>query len=748
MSYIVKRAKLYKGEKFFGILQDRIVVGTSAYRENFTPLDANDPRKDVKIQTTAPKLNSYYSKAAAGDATYYERDFYKPMMFDSTAVAGMRYYVDTYNSDTSHTPLGLLHRSPTLEIDNSGSAGDLLAEGDILFLSNYGVLHRINQTTGEIEVVRYDSSKGSASKNNIWTSGTAASTGTDDTNGWSGAGICINHPYRGGNQEMMNGPWGTTDLTNHSAIFVNDPLVPSEQNWLLVDCSIIAQDDTYIYCSVMKGTKTTTGSYPFGQLTSWAGNSDTSYAASLPIRAIITIRKSDGLTEKDLNGLATWPDALWASTGSMVGFDSNDNMIHFKKGVYNSSNGQLSISKHPGGGSAVELVHDKNLYTTTPNSVITQSSRWTGPTRFLDSRSDPGTASKIYWPESVDYDHPDPSYPNTHCPVIMMSKWNAAGDTVINQSTQCALTNLPAEYQGEQGANTLKCLLKHSAYDRYECFEIEDGGEQYIVFWSGVTRSEEAATDVDTYSNSDDATAEFYRYMVVFKVSATDDTELEYVSDVGDFKYKKPMWGMVATDDNKTIVFADRNGLHPARWNGPAEAFAALDPILLPKVWSMGMSPGTSTDYATCWIETIEPIDDSKPNTYHEGPSDVYQLQIGDYKDVDFKYIDSSLVEHLEFSTNLLDTEKDVNGDYIAKTFDVLIRVKSQTGSTQLDFDTGNSIAVKVSGGNMETDGLSIDGYDSGNPYLKTITSGADWVTVTINYKLPLTRITLSASIV
>lgn len=758
MSYIVKRAKLTKGEKFFGVLHDRIVVGRSAYRNNFTPLDANDPRKDVMIKTTDAKPNAYFENfdPTGDNFERFEKDYNRGLFFNSNAIAGPRGPWENTTSDFSQIPLGRFHTNITFTIDSSGTGTDLLAPNDVLFLSTAGVLHRLNQTTGEIEVVKWTSEKGTSGKPAYWASGQAANVGTDSTDGWSGVGITVGFPYELYNN-MISGPWAFTDISNHSYMIAQSKMTANRQMYYPLEMNIIGQDATYIYVSVCKATRTVETSTPLGTLSGWSGNQDSSYTPGIPLKCVVAIRKSDGFAEifgRSQNHTNENYTQI-ATSGHNHEIDPHGNLMCFRRRYSASnSNGYLSFCYcNPSNFQQNFLLLDHDLAATN-NSVIAPK-RWTGPTRFMDSRPDTGTAAKVYWMESVDYNHPDPSYPNTHCPVIMMLKWTSNSTTLATGTSgllagpvQCTLTGLPPEYEGEVGANTLKCLLTHSSYDRYEMFEIEDGGEQYVVLWMGATRSEMNTSDVDTYSNSDDATSEFYRYCLVFKVDSADDSILEYVSDVGDFKYKKPMYMAVATDDNKTIVFADRNGVHPMRWNGATESFAALDPILLENTWALGMSPGSGTSYATCWVEAIDPFDGATTHGYTESPSSVYQLQIGDYKDVDLKYIDADTVEHLEFSSNLLLTEKDVNGDYIAKSFDILVRVKSQTGETVTDFDTGNSVAFEISGGNMETDGLYIDGYDSGNPYLKTITSGADWVTVTVHYRLPLTRVTLSAAIV
>lgn len=754
MSYIVKRAKLTNGRKQFGILHDRIVIGETAYRENFTPLDANDPRKDVKIRAGVPKKAAQYNIVPASNShELLEKDYCKPMMFQSTATAGIRHFPELYTNDTQHCPLGRFHTNVTLTI-SGGSSGDLIPPGEVVFLSNVGVLHRINSTTGIIEPIRWSADFGSDSRTIIWPSGSASVVGTDITNGWSGVGIQIGWQFVMAEDTIPTGPWNYTDLTDHGYLTNGTNPAYSNQIYCPIDMSIVGQTDTHIICSVAKATKTIT-SAPFGTLTSWTGNADFSAGAGIPIRCLMTIRKSDGYV--DAVGRS---QAYTASThnkahtsGHKVGIDPHGNLMAWKREY--SASGYINFSYNNTTTNTLYYGVSQYSMSTTGTSIIAKN-RWSEPTEFMDSRSNPGDAAKMYWMESVDYVHADPSYPDTHCPKIMMLKWDSdpvelakgVAGMITPTPVQCTLSGVPPEYEGAAGDNTLRTLLHHRNYDRYEMFKIEEGGEQYVTLWMGVTRSLEAASDADTYSNSDDATSEFYRYLVVFKVDAADDTILHYVSDVGDFKYKKPMYMAVATKDNKTVVFADRNGLHPMRWNTSTESFASLDTILLEKVWGLGMDSGVDTDYATCWVEALNPLDNANQKTFHDGDSDIYQLQIGDYKDVDLKYIDADTVEHLEFSSNLLLTEKDVNGDYIAKSFEILVRVKSQTGSTEEDFDTGNSVVFKVSGGNMETDGLYITGYDSGNPYQKTITSGADWVTVTVNYKLPLTRVTMSANIV
>lgn len=726
MAKIKLRGHIPKGlrKKFYGTdFGDRVIIGDSAFTNSMQPLPADDARRIVRLHDAKLKKEIEYELKAkqytttittANAAVVLQTrgiadDRHTLPFFFSSFMSTYRDYYDSNNANGNQPLASFKGPGVVFTVDNTGSAGDLFPPGTKLYLSTGGIVHKVVEN-GNIEPFMYPDS-----------------TPTSYYNGFS----------NGASPQLKNGPLivgysilgSLFSLSNPNDMNISGAGVNvATYNWrpnLIRFTKFIGQDSTYIYSM---------------QYIAQDSGSQYTYAAGTPIdhAVFFAFKKSTG--EQFLLTIT----AVMVSNGNGIGGINFKELTTVeatpKKAILFSN---IAKATKTTSNISVNKIIDKtitNLGVAVPYSLMSShnSDYSSEPTQWMDciAAANAGCLKCYYHILS------GATSDTTVESGILMIKQNK-NLTTAPTFTKCTFSGVPDEYKSKPGTG-LKNLNNQYPYmwDVAYAAEIIDGAEQYIAAWIGISKNPDFIPTYDTasyyYKKCD---SDHYRYFMVFKVDPANDSNLIYQGCIPSFKLAKPMYGSIASKDNKQIVCINADGVNCYVWSSASKNFVDVDNIAMQRVFSGGI-PGTiSADKQSVWIEQL--VD---AGVFDYTDSYIYQITFGDYTDVDIRYYDSSKSQYVEdFSLSTLPVSQ-TNGVWDAKTFDIQVRVKSKLDGVETNFLTNKTVVLRLSGV-LISDNVSFVNCDSGQPWQKTITSGSDWVTVSINYSIPITGLVITGEV-
>lgn len=718
MAKIALRAVLNPGQKVYGQLTDRFFFGYEVCNLDYSVLPLLDSKRDFRFYDR--KLNATVWRSTVADANLASlyssggnavamrahckkdepiNELYSPPFFYSSSMA---YFRNQYNQSCANFP-GLIGNfkgpSPVLTIDAQGAGGDLLAPGTKLVASKTGVIHKYTEQ-GNFEAFVYPT----------------GSTARDSLNGGTNL---ANHPM-----VLGYGP-----LSAQNSYPYNETLTPvwtpgntsagCPGYWAQIkQAGLIYQDATYVtffqvtdqYGSVGRFVPSTTGPGDKCHMTA--------------------VRKSDGYQYQITMATQNCFQAACGFTFKAVTTTEGTPQKACVVGAISNASGSKVFSLNKLIGITLTNVGSIGWTNNTYTELV--------PTQIMENKDSAfSTHWKMYIPMAGSYTD------NENLLTLQLIRFNK---TLLTNSTitACTLSGIPAEYCSANGDGTkIKCAYtpKPWASSKYDaCFAVEtyDGADQYITYFIGRTRNGDWHTDVDANSYSE-MSDQAYRWMLTFKVSPTNDSVLTFSASVPEFKFAKPMYCYAATPDNKYMVMANADGLYCFAWSTTTKGFICTDSLALPGVVSLGIDENQVAGKCTVMVEVLQ-----TPTAPEDSLSSIYQVDSGDYEDVDLRYFNGSAYV-TDFGYNSLALTMDGNG-FTSQTINMEVRVKNKVGAVETAFVAGKTVKLKISGV-RETDGAAFVGYDSGNPYQKTITSSADWQTVQFTIKNPLSAMKITGEI-
>lgn len=703
-------------DKIYGILPDRFILGREAIGRDFSVLPLDDSRRvfkffdfifqDESIRSTITGGSEYYStygidyawvsnEMCHGDHKIPVLPRHTPPLFYSSCMSGFRDYQLTQIVGIADMLGNFKGPGPIFTIDGTGNAGDYLAPGMKLMVSPGGLVHKYLEN-GEIEPLMHQdtTAAGSDCWNNVY-----ALRNTPMVLGW--------HPkfaHHGYYQRFVNSYKNRSLCSNGIAT-----------RWNHIRFSnFIGQDATYIY---------------YLQIADYNG-SITNYqylhgsCAPPDMYELIAVRKSDGKTfDTTLSSAHYMP----TNVGGFIFSEVTTTEATPVKAIF-----MLMINGYSNKSSIAVNKIVANTVTNLGNLSYANSSGpyKATPTRLMEHKqASYSNYWKAYLPAMISTDN------NCTIQLLRQIKTLASTNTIV----ACTMTGLPAEYASTDGTKIKAMPVSPQEWDACWCAEIDDSGDQYIAYWIGRTKNPWWLTTNIAGSSYSEVSDIKYRWFLVFKVDPTDDSKLIYQSCIPEFKLMKPIHGVVASPDNKHMVVSNEDGVYCYIWSSTTKSFIAVDNIALPGVVSMGMEDVNSANKNNVFVEVLDVLtkgDDCK--------SYVYQISFGDYTDVDLRYWTGSAWV-ADFGQATLPTNK-VGNVYQPMTATIDVRVKNKVNGVETAFVSGKTVKLKLSGV-RDSDGISFVGNDVGNPMEKTITTGSDWVTVTMNYSTPVNTLKITSEI-
>lgn len=723
MGKIAVRAILNKAKRVYGKTTDRFILGDSVVNLDFSQLSLLDSKRafrfyDRKINLTKWKAavivselestNTAFSNLATSRLMSREEtlasDIYSPPFFFSGNLASPR---STIGSTTGNF-VNLLGKfkgpDPVFTVDDTGNAGDFLPPGTKLMVSWGGVIHKYTPQ-GSFDIIEYP----------------VSTTACDFIINGNLSGLPMSIGWN-----AFNAPMAYPLAENRSAqISYNAATAGISGKWAFPSfVALVHQDATYIV---------------FAQWTSHqTGAADSRYDGTQigpPDKLeFVAIRKSDGYQYDIL---------LSASTGDCKFSGCSFNSVTTTEATPQKAWAYLYTSQMTGA---------KKFYL---NKIIGATATAVGnvsftnntyaelyPTQFMENNNPSFSGFwKVYYPM---YGYSTESS-NLNSLTFQYVRFNKSL-TQAPITVPCVLSGIPLEYCSANGDGTkLKAIntTKSWAIGKFDiafAAEIYDGGKQYIAYWIGRTRSGKYNTDIDASSYSEMSDTQ-YRWMLVFEVNATDDSKLSYVSCVPEFKFAKPMYCYAASADNKYLVTANDDGVYCMVWSSSTKGYICTDILALPGVMSIGMDGTQPASKATVFVEVVDnPLQADNCN------SSLYQIDFGNYEDVDLRFFNGVSYVY-DFGSNSLPLSINGDGSYNSQTATIQLRVKNRVDGVETAFVSDKSVKLTISGV-RDSDGVSFVGHDTGNNYVKTISTTGDWLDVVFNYKQPIPQMKIVAEIV
>lgn len=715
MATVKLRGNMAKGHKIFGSdFGDRVIIGRSVFANSMQPLPAEDKRRTLKLQEYECRKSTFGTpggnnnimaslclKAGAAAA-----DRHTPPLFYSSQLSCIRDCPTM--PDAINFPIGAF-KGPgvVFTVDGTGIGSDFLAPGMRLHISTGGLVHTC-AVDGEITPLMYPDSPTLDT--------TYSAPGTTST-GY----ILRNMPMILGHSLISY--FGSVSDPNAIAynggtIAVNSAMATALR---IRFTKIIGQDATYIYTAQLYNTFTSQYTYnsatPLASMFMAVRKSD---GAQFMIATVAAVHAAQGVCGHIFQSLTTveaTPKKAVLYLG--IGRQKTTNSICLSKLIDKTmtSLGVFDISSLMGSGSA-------NYHCSQPTQFMPM---------LMPSYPD---YLKSYIPSFTGN-----SYPEGSGFILLRQKKDL---TTAPTAVKCTISGLPAEYASPLGT-TLKAINTATSMnaDIIYAAEILDGAKQYIAAWIGITRSPtfQSASFVDDTNAFMTTDAIRYRYFVVLEVDPTDDSKLIYRGDIPSFKNAKPMYLHAASPDNKQICVANVDGLYCYNWSTAAQNFVHVDTVALPNLFSIGMPETISADKQSVWVESLQTA-----GVFDYCDSDVYQITFGDYIDADLQFWDTTKSAFAaDYTLSSLPVSK-TGLVYDAKTMTVQCRVKTKISGVETAFATGKTVRLRINGV-REVDGVSFVGCDSGQPWLKTITSTSEWQDAVVNYSNPVNGLWISAEV-
>lgn len=715
IKYIGILPKDYK--KYGADFGDRIIFGDSVFSNTLQPLPSDDKRRISKLCEFAVKkelkksgLNSSIASGAGVSAINHSYpatllDRHTPPLFQSSILTSLRDTIE--HTSAISNPIGLFKGYKLVfTVDDTGLSGDLIPPGTNLYVSPAGVFHTVVEN-GEIEPLIYPST--STILNGFDGMSTPVMANCPILVGYSlyAARMSATNPN--------NAQGGATVVTNLCGIKAGN----------VRHCSIIGQDAIYIY-TIQQFNDISGATY--------------SYSASSPNdhALFFAIRKSDGA-----QFLLTVIAANVCSTVGITSFVSKEvitveatpkkAILYAVFGKASKTTGTLTINKI-----IDKVISDLGSFAPATVCAFENKPFSIEPTQWMDCLAPANSDYKKLY-----FHYISGTNVSTNFSGLGLVKQNK-NLTTVPTLTKCTITNLPKEYANADFSQIRQINnISAGCYDITYAAEIYDGSDQYIACWIGITKNPAfigtTYTDDNIYKQTDSA---HYRWFVILRVDPTNDNNLIYQGCISSFKDSKPMYGFVASPDNKQIVAVNEDGVYCYNWSSSAKTFVHVDTIALSRVMSMGMPGKDSSNKQSVWIETLK-----EAGVFDLCDSDVYQITFGDYINADLRYFDASkgvYVENLALSSLPVSKTGLV---YDAKTFTAQCRVKSKIDGVESEFTTGKLVRIRISGV-READGVSIVDCDAGIPWQKTITTTSAWTDITFNYSNPISGLQISAEII
>lgn len=698
--------------KVYGLLSDRFFFGNQVATLDFSVLPLLDSKRVFKFLERKLTPTSYHNnipyasysaialtgnraavKVALGMETPINDGSHFPYFYSATQ-AGMRPMNMGQSTDFPDLYGSFKGPNPVFTVDSQGNAGDFLAPGTKLVASRTGMVHKYVEQ-GAFGPLTYASNNTTA--RDAW-AGNLAVSNMPVIVGYGPLSASQIHPY----YEQFN-PNKSMEVATEGT-----PMVWSSVKF----GGFVHQDATYIY---------------FLQICAgWSSGSryDANNNGAPSKVELIALKKSDGTTTNITLSASLAPSNLTALTTKSVTTTEGTPqkaLIYLFASPYSDTK-TISLNKVIG-------TTATNIGT---NNFINYFYGETIATQLMENRNASfNTHWKMYFP-MAGY---NTQAANENALTLQLIRFNKTLLTNLTV-TPCTLSGIPTEYCSANGAGTnLRCMNTPKVYTagRFDvtfAAEVYDGSDQYIAYWIGRTRSSLWTTDVDTFSFSE-VTEQSYRWFLVFKVGA-DDIALTYQSCVPEFKLAKPMYCYAASADNKSIVMANADGLYCFAWSTSTKSFICTDQLSLPGIYSLGMDEVQVAGKGTVFVEVLTTPSDPDSSVSH-----IYQVDFGDYEDVDIRYYNGTAYI-TDFGYNTLNLTVDGSNNFTQQTITAEVRVKNKVGVTETAFVTGKTVKLKISGV-RETDGCYFVNADVGNPYQKTITTTGDWLAFQFYLQKPLT---------
>lgn len=718
MAKIAVRAEMDPEDKIYGQLPNRFIMGRQVVNLDFSVLNLLDSKRyfrffDRKIasqkwreaisygnlSSATGSVLSMLNKIMMGPRTLVN-DYITPPLFYSSSMSGNRNFAGPAKgaANFASAVVGYFKGPGNIfTIDNTGNAGDFLAPGMKLMVSQTGLVHTYTDD-GPVDVLYYPANNTTARE--AWAVSSPAELPV--ILGYNPWAACTGYPYA---EQFL--PTSAATATS-GYIF----------HWSMITYSkLIHQDATYIVYMQMCDGHVSISNYEYAS------------AAPPDKFELIAIRKSDGYMYNIVTTSTHLPTSF---TGRVVKSTITTEATPQKACIF---------LQHATSTASKAIFFNKIIGSTITNvsgssSYLSYFYGQTIPTQIMENKAPAfSTHWKCYYPmyNPIAYDN------TITLQLYRFNKTLTAAPTI----TACTITGLPAEYASTNGnfiknANTPKTYTS-LIYDIVYAAEIYDGTDQYVAYWIGVTRNPWFNPDFvnNCYSEMSDTQ---YRYFLVFKVDPTDDSKLTYQSCVPEIKYAKPIHCAVASADNKYIALANPDGVFCLVWDTNTKAFICTDTLAMPGVVSMGMDETQPASKATVFCEVLSSLTD-----YDDTPSYVYQIDFGDYEDVDLRYFNGTAYVS-DFGFSNLTLAKDGNGNYVSQTISIEVRVKNRVAGVETQFVSGKTVKLQLSG-IRSTDGVAFVDCDSGIPFQKTITTNSAWQTVQFTIQYPVSGMKIGAEI-
>lgn len=115
-------------------------------------------------------------------------------------------------------------------------------------------------------------------------------------------------------------------------------------------------------------------------------------------------------------------------------------------------------------------------------------------------------------------------------------------------------------------------------------------------------------------------------------------------------------------------------------WSSATKSFICTDQLALPGIFSLGMDETQSGGRGTVFVEVL-----ATPSNPDDSLSHIYQVDFGDYEDVDIKcYNGSAYIT--DFGYNALNLTVDGNNNFTQQTITAEVRVKNKVGEAETTF--------------------------------------------------------------